>query len=143
MGDQAPATRGTVRQWLGPKVSILLTIPCVPAARMGMLSSADGDAICVCGALANLPPPPRIPSSGTSSSYSSHSPVAPAPCSGWVSGQLFWGGQWLVDQPACPCLPFSSCSPAAEAKFCFLHSLLVSAVDGDMPVLSCHGQERG
>jgi len=32
------------------------------------------------------------------------------------------------------------CIPAAEAKFCLLHSPLDSAVDGEMPGLSCPGQ---
>lgn len=101
-----------------------------------MLSPAD--AVWVCSAPANLPPPPHTPSSGTSSSSSRHCCMALAPHSGWVSAQAFWGA-WRVMGSASVSSP-SHCIPAADAKFCFSHSPLVSAVDGEMPGLSCPGQ---
>lgn len=48
-------------------------------------------------------------------------------------------GAWRVMGSVSVSSP-SRCIPAADAKFCFSHSPLVSAVDGEMPGLSCPGQ---
>lgn len=133
-----PATRSTLRQRLSSKVGIHFTIPCIPAARMGMQSPVD--AVRVCGALANLPAAPHTPSLGASSSSSQHGPLALAPHSRWLSAQAFWGA-WQVMGSARVSSPSLCCYiSAAEAKFCFLRSPLVSTVDREMPDLSRPGQ---
>lgn len=83
---------------------------------------SPGDAVQVCGAPADLPPPPHTLSSDTSSSSSQHGPMALAPHSVWVSAQAFWGAWWVMGSALSFPSPFR-CVLATEAKFCFLRSL--------------------
>lgn len=108
------------------------TVPCVPAARVGMLLLAD--IAQVCGAPA---PAPHRPSSDPSSSW--YGFLAPSLCSGCVSAQAFWGVQQVMVSDSMSSPSLCHCISADEAKSCFLQSPLVSLVDG-MPGLSCPGQ---
>lgn len=138
MGDQASGHQRHLETVAHSQSKYPLHRPLCPCSKgcMGMLSPAD--AVLVCGAPANLPPPPHTPSSGTSSSW--HSPMALAPRSGRVSSQVFWGAQRVMGSASVSSPSLCHCIPAPEAKFCFLHSPLVSAVDREIPDLSCPGQ---